>query len=66
MAYYRVCPECGCNLDPGEACDCRTETKREAAPLPRERPQARVSPHLVYQEMCAASRMKGELLWRKS
>lgn len=24
MSYYRTCPSCGCNLDPGEACDeCR-------------------------------------------
>lgn len=22
MAYYRACPKCGCNLDPGERCDC--------------------------------------------
>jgi hypothetical protein len=22
MAYYNVCPHCGCNLDPGEKCDC--------------------------------------------
>ncbi len=20
---YRVCPDCGANLDPGEVCDCR-------------------------------------------
>ncbi len=24
MAYYRICPYCGSNLDPGEACDCKT------------------------------------------
>ena len=22
MSYYRVCPHCGANLDPGESCDC--------------------------------------------
>lgn len=22
MAYYNTCPLCGCNLDPGEKCDC--------------------------------------------
>lgn len=20
--YFRICPRCGCNLDPGERCDC--------------------------------------------
>ena len=20
--YYRTCPDCGANLDPGEKCDC--------------------------------------------
>lgn len=29
MAYYRICPRCGCNLDPGEPCDCAEEEKRE-------------------------------------
>lgn len=23
MAYFRVCPYCGGNLDPGEKCDCQ-------------------------------------------
>ena len=23
--YYRTCPECGSNLDPGEQCDCNEE-----------------------------------------
>ena len=22
MSYYRECPLCGANLDPGEKCDC--------------------------------------------
>lgn len=25
--YYRTCPFCGCNLDPGERCDCGDERK---------------------------------------
>lgn len=28
MAYYRVCPDCGCNLDPGEKCDCREQEEK--------------------------------------
>lgn len=23
MSYYRTCPRCGANLDPGETCDCQ-------------------------------------------
>ena len=22
MSYYRTCPHCGANLDPGERCNC--------------------------------------------
>lgn len=29
MAYYRICPDCGCTLDPGEKCDCRKEKERK-------------------------------------
>lgn len=29
MAYYNVCPKCGCNLDPGERCDCESVKARE-------------------------------------
>lgn len=25
MSYFRECPECHCNLDPGERCNCREE-----------------------------------------
>lgn len=28
VAYYRICPDCGCYLDPGERCDCRDEMRR--------------------------------------
>lgn len=29
MAYYNTCPNCGCNLDPGEKCDCGNEKAKE-------------------------------------
>ena len=28
---YRVCPECGCSLDPGEVCDCQKDKQKEPA-----------------------------------
>lgn len=65
MAYYRTCPYCGSNNDPGEACDCR-EMKKEVAPLHRERPRANAYPQSVYQPICAKSRGEEVLPWQKS
>lgn len=31
MSYYRICPDCGSHLDPGERCDCQDE--ENAAPV---------------------------------
>ena len=28
MAYFKTCPNCGAHLDPGEACDCREDSKK--------------------------------------
>ncbi len=28
MAFYRICPNCGAYLDPGERCDCQDERKK--------------------------------------
>lgn len=27
--YFRVCPHCGCSLDPSESCDCQQERRSE-------------------------------------
>ena len=66
MAYYRTCPYCGSNNDPGETCDCRAETKKEPAPAQRERTQANGYPYTVYQPGRAASRTKEVRPWLKS
>lgn len=29
MPYYKVCPHCGSNLDPGEQCECAKEKHSE-------------------------------------
>lgn len=42
MAYYRVCPNCGSNLDPGEKCDCQTEKPRYE-PIIKRKPQHRTA-----------------------
>lgn len=31
MSYFVTCPDCGCNLDPGEKCDCKSQS--QAIPL---------------------------------
>lgn len=30
MSYYRECPICGSNLDPGEQCTCVEDRRKEA------------------------------------
>ena len=46
MAYYRTCPECGCNLDPGECCDCRAE-KNRPPPLHRETASGKIPAMII-------------------
>ena len=29
MVFYKICPRCGANLDPGEQCDCEETAARE-------------------------------------
>lgn len=28
MSYYKTCPDCGANLDPGERCDCQVDVSQ--------------------------------------
>lgn len=30
MPYYKICPNCGAALDPGEVCDCQKEAAPDA------------------------------------
>ena len=39
MAYYRTCPNCGSNNDPGEVCNCKDE--KEDALRTQSRPQGK-------------------------
>lgn len=42
MAYQpRTCPDCGCNLDPGEVCDCKKNTEAAVAKGEPGEPDAR-------------------------
>ena len=43
MAFYRACPFCRCNLDPGEICDCRERAQyiRQEATQQHARDQTR-------------------------
>lgn len=36
MPYYRVCPNCGSNLDPGERCDCKDQKEQTVEEAPAE------------------------------
>lgn len=29
MSFYKICPDCGANLDPGERCDCISEKEKQ-------------------------------------
>lgn len=35
MAFYNTCALCGCNLDPGERCDCVREKEKKDEELSR-------------------------------
>lgn len=35
--YFRVCPHCGCTLDPSEICDCQQERRNEEEEKAAER-----------------------------
>lgn len=59
MAYYNVCPNCGCNLDPGEKCDCQEEKEREREFFNRHlkmEPKARQLAFLFDREVCHESK----------
>lgn len=57
MSKYRTCPNCGCNLDHGERCDCENrtpapQTAESAGALatpdkPKERAKPALDPALV-------------------
>lgn len=38
MSFYRTCPHCDSNLDPGERCDCQKPEQRIAEILKQQNP----------------------------
>jgi len=38
MSYFRPCPDCGSNLDPGEKCSCQLPQQRIAGILKQKNP----------------------------
>ena len=36
MSYYKICPNCKANLDPGERCDCETESAKLSSMTTKE------------------------------
>lgn len=45
MSYYRECPNCGLNLDPGERCDCSKEKTATGARTPAAASLAKAKPY---------------------
>ena len=41
---YKICPDCGAHLDPGESCDCH---KERAALLAQTRPKVNKATSIV-------------------
>lgn len=58
--YYRRCGNCGAYLDPGEPCDCLRGTKKETAPLARDRPLGKTITTILYQQTAKMSRERKE------
>lgn len=46
---YRICPDCGAYLDPGEKCDCQSENQNEEPPSELEPLKAAHKKNLTYQ-----------------
>ncbi len=44
MAYFNVCPVCGCRLDPGERCDCVQDKPSVPASQRAAAETARITP----------------------
>lgn len=47
MSYYRICPNCGAALDPGERCDCLDN--EGSAPVLQHREKEKAAPVLQHQ-----------------
>ena len=58
MPYYRVCPYCGNNLDPGEKCDCQTEKPQghDKKPPVMRKPQRMSVIHEKHRILAATTR----------
>ena len=56
MSYYRVCPNCGSHLDPGERCDCKTSERlsyhRQPIPWARDSPAPLSAPRKESGRVC--------------
>ena len=60
MAYYKTCPYCGCNNDPGEVCDCQTEEKKRPPRCIGMTPGKRIPEAII---AMAAPKIKENRIW---
>lgn len=54
MAYFKSCPDCGANLDPGERCDCTGAKYRRLTPENRALVNRRIKALLGEQRKAAS------------
>ena len=53
--YFRVCPHCGCTLDPSERCDCEQERRSEQEQEERRAQNGKVHVYGAGQHSISAS-----------
>ena len=64
--YYRICPDCGAYLDPGEPCDCYEERGVNYDDRSSAGSTARISARMAAQKPRQGAGVSIEILGKKS
>lgn len=57
MAYYKTCPFCGNNLDPGERCECR-----DVKPVKPKKEYHYISPRIFTKGLTFETQIDGTIV----